>query len=312
MPVAALFLLCFLWSLNSLRSDLLPQFPAIANQGLMFLHQALPLALLAIASSFFALVRRSEWPRGKELRESVLIGLGLFVAPAVLTFFATSWLSDLTRVALFSLVPVFAVIFEPYLGNLSREQSKSGLMASLVAVAGTSFLFPIDVPQSVRAGYAFGTVVLAAACIASANCRAVRLASGLTGKSIAPLAAIAGASASIGLFAVSAILERGHWNWTEFRSGLGLTVAWMIAVELPALALLFWLMRYMSATRMTTRFLFAPLIANLLGLIFLRPAVNIREWLGLLLVAGGASWLLLAKEDEPEMTGSSLKLDLDS
>jgi uncharacterized membrane protein len=57
---------------------------------------------------------------------------------------------------------------------------------------------------------------------------------------------------------------------------------------------------------MTTRYLIAPLIANLLSLAFLRPQVQLRSWLGLLLIALGSGWLLLAPAGEPEQTGSSL------
>ncbi len=79
-PIAPLLLLCFLWSLSSLRSDLLPQFPTIANQGLLYVRQALPLAMLAIAASLLALVRRSEWPRGEVLRDRYSSALGLLIA----------------------------------------------------------------------------------------------------------------------------------------------------------------------------------------------------------------------------------------
>jgi len=70
----------------------------------------------------------------------------------------------------------------------------------------------------------------------------------------------AAASASVGLLAASAIVE--HQQWQSIRPDL-LSAAWLAAVEVPALWLLFWLMRHMSATRMTTRFLLAPLIAGI-------------------------------------------------
>ena len=86
-------------------------------------------------------------------------------------------------------------------------------------------------------------------------------------------------------------------------------LVWAVVVDLPALLLLFWLMRRMSATRMTTRFLIAPLMTNLMDLALLRPVVSGRAGLGLVLVAGSAGWLLLAREDEPEAGSTLLKLD---
>ena len=209
----------------------------------MLAHQAFPSALLAVAVSLLAAARGSQWPRGKQFWLSSLIGLGLFVAPAVLVFLARHWISDLTRVALFSLAPVFAVVLEPYLGRLYVAQSTTSLLASLVALAGTLLLFPVDLPQSVQAGLAFAAVVLATACVAGTNCWAVRFASELPRKSILPFAATAAASASVGLLAASAILERQQWQ--SIRPDL-LSAAWLAAVEVPALWLLFWLMRHME------------------------------------------------------------------
>ena len=65
----------------------------------------------------------------------------------------------------------------------------------------------------------------------------------------------------------------------------------------------------MTAVRMTTRFLIAPLMANLVGLAFLRPGVQGRGWLGLSLIAVGSGWLLLGPEGEPEETGSPLRIN---
>jgi hypothetical protein len=64
--------------------------------------------------------------------------------------------------------------------------------------------------------------------------------------------------------------------------------------------------------RMTTRFLIAPLLANLIGLAFLRPGLQVRGWLGLSLITLGSGWLLLASEDEPERTGSPLSINFTS
>jgi drug/metabolite transporter (DMT)-like permease len=113
-----------------------------------------------------------------------------------------------------------------------------------------------------------------------------------------PFAIAATGSAAIVLALLGTAFEHRAWSapmpdaWTTF--------------DLLALALLFWLMRRMTAVRMTTRFLIAPLLANLIGLAFLRPGVQVRGWLGLMLIALGSGWLLLAPKDEPEETGSPL------
>jgi drug/metabolite transporter (DMT)-like permease len=42
----------------------------------------------------------------------------------------------------------------------------------------------------------------------------------------------------------------------------------------------------------------APLIANIVSLLLLRPTVSLRAGLGLLLIAAGAGWLLFRPESE--------------
>jgi drug/metabolite transporter (DMT)-like permease len=130
------------------------------------------------------------------------------------------------------------------------------------------------------------------------------------------MAAIAGATAAAG-FATSAAIEglvasgglteRPLWKWDTLPPEL----AWSAAVGLPGLLLLFWLMRWISAVRMTTRFVLAPLFAALFGLVFLRPTMGLRIWLGLLLVAAGAGWLLFAPEEAEGDVSLPLKLDRD-
>ena len=298
-PVSALLLLCLLWALPSLRSDLLPGSTSAPSSSSLAMR-SIPLALFAVVAFVTALVRKARWPSGKMLGAAVLVGFGLFVVPAVLIHIARGEIDDSTRVVLFSLAPVFAIVFEPYVGSASSTPHRSALAASLVAVAGTMIVFPLNLPQSSAAALAFCGVVVAVASVATANCIAVRIASDQTAQSLLTFASIASGSAAICLALLGGVFQ--HHAWPAPIPDL-----WMV-LDLLALALLFWLMRRMTAVRMTTRFLIAPLVANLIGLAFLRPGVQWRGWLGLLLIALGAGWLLFAPKDEPEETGSPLRI----
>jgi drug/metabolite transporter (DMT)-like permease len=75
--------------------------------------------------------------------------------------------------------------------------------------------------------------------------------------------------------------------------------------------LLYWLMRRMSAARMTTRFVIAPLMANLIAMALFRPPFDVRTDLGLLLIVSGAGWLLFAHDEETETRRGPLNLKLD-
>jgi drug/metabolite transporter (DMT)-like permease len=292
--IGGLLLLCLIWASASLRADLLPGTAAVSHESAVEL-EALLLAAFAVLAGTGALVRKVQWPRGRDLGLTALVGAGLFVVPTVLVAFSREQISDSSRVALFSLTPVFAVVFEPYLGN-SEAGQRGSLLAALAAVGGTLLVFPVELPQSPTSALAYFALTVSAASVAAANCAGVRIASGsISGFSFAAVAAGC-AAACLGAF--------GAVFWHSFDASVPFD-AWA-ALDLFALGLLFWLMRRMSAVRMTTRFLIAPLIANLIGLAFLRPEVNLRDWAGLLLIAMGAGWLLLAPEMEDDASALNL------
>ncbi|HMG84409.1 MAG TPA: hypothetical protein VK574_01625 [Terracidiphilus sp.] len=296
-PAGALLLLCLLGALASLRSDLLPGSVSETNSSSL-LKQASILAVFAIIAAATAIVRRPNWPRGRSILGAVLIGAGLLALPALLIELAKGHVDDSTRVALFSLVPVFAVVLEPYLGPALQSPQRGVLAAALAAVAGTLLIFPMELPRASAPILAFCGVIIAVASVAAANCTAVKIAQSHANLSQPGFAAIATGSAAILLAIAGLSIEPRAWSIARID-------AWAIP-DLLALGLLFWLMRRMSAVRMTTRFLIAPLAANLIALAFLRPGVQVRAWLGLLLLALGSGWLLFAPEDEPEKFGSPL------
>ena len=78
-------------------------------------------------------------------------------------------------------------------------------------------------------------------------------------------------------------------------------------LDLPALLLLFWLMRRMTAARMTLRFVLGPLIASLAGVALFAPTVSARAWLGLALMAAGSAWMLLQRDSPEDSTTLSLR-----
>jgi drug/metabolite transporter (DMT)-like permease len=261
----------------------------------------LSFGLLTITASLLAIAKGTKWPLGRQLYLAFLIGLGLFVAPALLVSLSNQGVSELTRVALFSLVPVFTVVFEPHISGITGQERRGALIAALLVVGGTLCIFPADVPNSIAAAIAFGAIVLAAAGIGAVNCLAVKAA---TETPITTTAAIAGITVLVSFATLGPFLERDAWT----LRGIGPELAWSGAVGLPALLLFFWLMPRMSAIRMTTRFVIAPLMTALFGIALFRPEVGLRDILGFVLIAAGAGWLLFAPDKESD--GASLPLNL--
>ena len=299
--MAALLLLSLLWAGAALRVDLLPEL----FSGLLphLERQTIPLALLAIAAGLLAFLRGDKWPSGRRLGCAALIGLGLFAAPAGLVSLSDGWVPGLARTALFTLTPVFAVVFEPYVGEGLKRPVRGGLSASLTALAGALLVFPVAIPSSIAAGIALLSVILAAACVAAANCLGVAESERLTGCSAAgwaAMASVAGASAAIALAAASMFVERAVWRWPRLAPEL----LWSAAVELPGLLLLFWLMPRMSAPRMATRYLLAPVLVILIGVMLLRSGGEVRgqTWLGLILMAVGMGWLNFAPRSDADLS----------
>jgi drug/metabolite transporter (DMT)-like permease len=81
--------------------------------------------------------------------------------------------------------------------------------------------------------------------------------------------------------------------------------AWAVP-SLFAFALLFWLMRRMNAVQMTTRFLIAPLMANLISLALIRPHVDIQSWIGLVMISAGSGWMVIAPVESRESNSMTL------
>lgn len=293
-PLAALLLLSLLWACEVLRQILAPSaaihlLPAYERRGLL-------LFLLSLASGALAL--RHPVPRRQMVRSSLIVGLGLFVVPTVLIDLSGDWIASPFRTALLTLVPLFTVVFEPYAGAADRPQSCYGYIAALAGFAGALCIFPVLVPASIQAAGAFCAVIFAAASVAAAGCKAVAVAQEIPG-SLAAMTALACGIAALTDAVVSVFLEHPILTWQALQPEM----LWSIAIELPALALLFWLMGRMSAIRMATRYLLAPLLTVAAGAALLQSSLVWRTWIGLLLMAFSAIWILLAPERAEEATG---------
>jgi drug/metabolite transporter (DMT)-like permease len=294
-PTLGLLLLSALWAAASLRTDL---FPSVGADSLSpAACQAALFSVFAAVAASIAVARRAKFPQKRHAWACACIGLGLFVVPAALVACAQASVSTLDRVAVFSLTPVFAVVLEPYLQGIPPRQGKAALAGALAAVAGILFILPLDIPGSFGARAALCALLAAALSIAATNCFAVRLARNPVGGSILPMAALAGVGSAACFAAASAFTPRTAWQWSALPSLL----LGLLAIELPSLFLLFWLMRRLAASRMTARFLLAPLFTILVGMALEPTPPPVRAWFGMVLLAGGAGWLVFAPAETSEL-----------
>jgi drug/metabolite transporter (DMT)-like permease len=288
--VAALFLLSLLWAFDGLGPDLLPALrrspmPAMERQAITY-------GLVALLAAAFARKKRAKLPGGRIAAAWTGIGLLLFAAPVMLSAVAQNEISQLERVAIFSLTPVLAVVLEPHLGN-SSQRSAGALIAALAAVAGALCIFPLDVPGTPVAAAAALATVMAVACAAIGNCFAVRCATSGSNSLWTMSAALACGAGAIAFAVASTCTEQAKWTLPN-----GLQSARLALIDVPALMLLFWLLGRMSAVRMTTRYLLAPLITVLAGIALEQPAITTRMILGTGLMGAGVVWLLVAPDED--------------
>jgi len=291
-PALGLLVLSALWSVDSLRTDLFPRFDLDALSPVQG-QAALFSAFAAVAASV-ALARRAEFPLGRRAWACAGIGVGLFVVPAALVACAQDWVSTLDRVAVFSLTPVFAVVLERYLQGSEPRQAKAALAGAVTAVAGVLCVLGFDIPGSFRAGIALCALTAAALGIAATNCLAVRLARSVAGRSILPMAVHAGAASAMCFVAASAFAPHTAWRWSVH-------LFWRFVIGLPALFLLFSLMRRLDASRMTAPFLLAPLFTIVVGMALEPTSPPVLAWLGLVLLGGGAGWLVFAPAEKADV-----------
>jgi drug/metabolite transporter (DMT)-like permease len=291
-PTFGLLLLSALWAVASLRTDFFPSFGVdslSAAQG-----QTVLFSVAAVVAASIAVARRIEFPRQRHAWACAGVGLGLFVVPAALAACTRGWVPTLDRVAAFSLTPVFAVVLEPHLQGTTPPQGKAALAGALAAVAGVLCLFPLDIPGSFRAAAALCALLAAAVNIAAINCLAVRLARSLAGCSSLPMAALASVASAACFGVAAAFAPHIAWRWRELLSQcLGL-----LLFDLPSLFLVFWLMPRLAASRMTARFLLAPLFTILAGIALEPTSPPVRAWLGMALLASGAGWLVFGPAEE--------------
>jgi drug/metabolite transporter (DMT)-like permease len=288
--ICTLLLASVLWACGALLPELLPlQFSGVLPQ---FAALALPLGLLAVSTGVLSFLRKTQWPSRQRLQSAVWIGLGLFTAPALLVHISAGWISGLERIALFTLVPVFSIVLEPYLTHPATRPIRGALPAALLAVLGTLLVFPANLPASITAALAITAIILAAACVAAASCYAVSVYRESELPLARPITAVAASSAALSLGLASLLVERSRWQTVAIAP----TLLWAAAAELPALLLLFWLLPQLSAARISTCFALAPLIFVLLGALLMQLPLAPRTSLGLLWMAAGAGYLLFAPE----------------
>lgn len=275
------FCLCLLLS----NSWLLPagdtEESPIAHQA--FFYGAV--GLLAGVFSFGRLwsrLKRRDWLSLEVGGVSVLL-LGM---PAVLGAWIRSGVSDISRAALFALVPFVVAVVA--VARESEPGARRFSIPALIGFGGVLLLLPFSFPTSPREQILFAVLLVAIALVGFASESIYRLLRDFS--TIEALAVISLANAAF-FFACHFARLPSAESWSGVSSLLSLHSLYNLA----ELLLLVWLLREMSPVRLAVRYLLVPLFIVLEGFAFLRPPLTVRMGAGLVLLVAGAAYLFFSR-----------------
>ncbi len=286
LPTAAFAIFCLLSASAWLLADPNPAPAPLTAQTILYPA----IALLALVPA----IARSHRTPPTHLLQLIPPSLALITAPALLLRQAAAHLSPSTLTALLTLIPLVLVLAR----STSNPGARQLLLPATTALGGALFLIPFEIPTTTTAIPNLAAVFAATALITWASLNLHRQLQTLP---FAPsLATFAGANA-LALLALSLTLE--HPALTTLTRPLRNPTANLLqAAQIP---LLLYLLRALPPLRLSTRFLFIPLLTALEGALLLRPTLTARTVLGALTLL--ASSLILFRADELADTTLSLR-----
>ena len=226
---------------------------------------------------------------------SILL-LGL---PAVLGEWAHDAMSDVSRAAFFALVPfiVVAVAMGSELLSVDEPGVRRFFVPALAGLGGVLLLLSFDLPMSVRGRTMVGVLVVAIVLAGFASAWIYRLLWGFGMMEALAIVCLSNAAFFAACHFIGLPLG-GSW------SGILPLVSIHSLYSLAELLLLVWLLRKMPPVRLAARYLVVPLFTVLEGLVVWRPPMTVRMGAGLVLLAGGASYILFSRGEDPDAVPS--------
>lgn len=274
---ALCLLLASSWLLPATTTEVSP----IAQQSCFYGAVGLA-AWLSSYRQLWARLKRREWLCLQLAGVSILL-LGL---PLVLGEWARDGISDISRAALFALVP-FVVVVVATMREL--EVGVRRFFAPVLAgFGGTLLLLPFSFPASMRGRTMFGVLLVAIVLVGFASESIYRLLHGFG--MIEALAVVCLSNA-----AFLAACHIAGLPFAQSWSGASSLISIHSLYSLVELLLLVWLLREMSPVRLAARYLAVPLFTVLEGFAFLRPAPTVRMGVGLVLLAFGVGYILFSR-----------------
>ncbi|HUZ96625.1 MAG TPA: hypothetical protein VMU57_17120 [Edaphobacter sp.] len=280
----AFFCLCLLLSSSWLLPAGASEESPIAQQGCFYGV----VGLVALILAYRRARARLQWRACLQVAAVSILLLGV---PAVLGEWARNAISDISRAALFALVPFVVVMVA------AARESEPGVrrfsLPALIGFGGVLLLLPFSFPTSPRGQIVFGVLLVVVALGGFASEAIYHLLRGFG--TIEALAVVSLSNAAF-LIACHFVNLPSAESWSGV-SWIGLSGLLSIhsLYNLVELLLLVWLLREMSPVRLAVRYLIVPLFIVLEGFAFLHPPLTVRMAAGLVLLVAGAAYLLFSR-----------------
>jgi hypothetical protein len=255
--------------------------PALELQGLRY-------GLIGLVA---LLLGRGRIRFGRVGLQVAAAGVGFFGVPMVIGEWARVGVPEISRSALFALVPVVVVM--AVAAGEEEHGVRRFLVPALVGLGGLLLLLPLEFSGSLRGRLMQCAVCLAVVGVGLSSVWLYRL---LRGMALAEALAIVCFSNALFLLVCSAV--RGEFVWRLI--GLASVVSLSSLVDVTEVVLLVWLLREMMPVRFAARYLVIPLLTLLESYALMRPELTVRVVSGVVLLAAGAGMLLALNLGEEE------------
>jgi drug/metabolite transporter (DMT)-like permease len=261
---------------------------SLERQGLLYFAVGLGALLL---SGRAALLRIGQQPWAR----LAVAGLGFFGIPAVAIELASGTVPEISRSALFAMVPIVVVVVLATVetGGPAERGARRSLAPTLIGLGGLLLLLPLSFSNSARGNAMIAVLGTAVILVGIASVRLYRLLQQFE-LSIA-VAVVCLANAVFLLICAST-----GGAVAVHRSSLLSLLSLSSLVDVIEVLLLLWLLRRMPPVQFASRYLLIPLLTVLEAYVLLRPELTLRIGAGAILLTIGAGMLLLQPPAEEE------------
>jgi hypothetical protein len=257
------------------------EFPVLEQQSIRY-------AVIGLIALLLGGYRGWSWGQGLNLG---VMSVGFFGVPVVVMELAKGSVSEISRSALFAIVPV-VVVMTTAAGDDERGVRRL-LLPALAGLGGLLLLLPMSFSGTILGRLMLGVVCGAVVLVGLSSVwlypliRGVELARSVAGICLANAAFLLICSIAHGDFV---------WRWNVLTSVISVPSL----VDVIEVIFIVWLLREMPPVRFAARYLLIPLLTILESFVLVRPEVTMRIGCGTVLLAVGTGMLLFLKTGDEE------------